>query len=244
MTLLNNQRFRIGLLLSIVSLAYVNTLSNQFTMDDELYIQQNPQVTHFTWPALLAPNHITNVFRPLTFATLALNWKLQGAHPWGFHLLNLLLHAAVTLLLYALLSALLEEITHGKTIAFLAALLFAVHPIHTEAVTSIAGRPELLAAGFLLAAWLLHLRDQPIPALLCFALALLSKESAAAFLPLVAVGDYARAKWKPPQRYAAIGAVTAIYLCLLWKVQGGRFGQHGISLLDNPLAWLPTGWRS
>jgi Tfp pilus assembly protein PilF len=105
------------------------------------------------------------------------------------------------------------------------------------------GRPELLAAGFLLAAWILHLGDWEIPALICFALALLSKESAAAFLPLVVVGDYARGKWKPPLRYAWIGGLTAIYLGLLWKVQGGRFGQPGIALLDNPLASLPTGWR-
>jgi len=127
--------------------------------------------------------------------------------------------------------------------ALVTAALFAVHPIHTEAVTSIVGRPELLAAGFLLAAWILHLRDLQIPALICFALALLSKESAASFLPLVVVGDYARGKWKPPLRYAGIAGVTAIYLGLLWKVQGGRFGQTGIALLDNPLATLPIGWR-
>src|ERR1700683_5064458 len=171
------QRLQIGLLLAVVTLVYANTLWNQFTWDDELYITTNPQVTQFSWRALLAPNRVTNVFRPFTFATFAFNWALGGAHPFAFHLVNLLLHAAVTLLLYFLLCALLEEVAHGKTIALVAATLFAVHPIHTEAVTSIVGRPELLAAGFLLAAWILHLRDRPISALLCFSLALLSKES-------------------------------------------------------------------
>jgi protein O-mannosyl-transferase len=237
------ERLRIGFLLAVVILIYSNSLWNQFTMDDELYILQNPQVTHVSWRGLLAPNAVTNVFRPLTFATLALNWTLHGAQPFGFHLLNLLLHASVTLLLYFLLGALLEGIPHRRTVAFVAAALFAVHPIHTEAVTSIVGRPELLAAGFLLAAWILHLRDREIPALACFVLALLSKESAAAFLPLVVAGDYARGKWKPPLRYARMAGLTTIYLGLLWKVQGGRFGQRGISLLDNPLAQLPAGWR-
>ena len=237
------ERLRIGFLLAVVALVYANTLWNQFTMDDELYILQNPQVTHVSWRGLLAPNPVTNVFRPLSFATLAFNWTLHGANAFGYHLLNLLLHAGVTLLLYFLLCALLEEIQHGRTVAFVAAALFAVHPIHTEAVTSIVGRPELLAAGFLLAAWLLHLRDREIPALICFALALLSKESAAAFLPLVVLGDYARGKWKLPLRYAWIAGLTAIDLGVLWKVQGGRFGQPGISLLDNPLASLPAGWR-
>ena len=237
------KRLRIGLLLATVVLVYANTLWNQFTWDDELYITTNPQVTHFSWRGLLAANGVTNVFRPLTFGSFALNWALQGAHPFGFHLLNLLLHAAVTLLFYFLLCALLDGVPHGETVALVAAALFAVHPIHTEAVTSIVGRPELLAAGFLLAAWLLHLRDLQIPALLCFALALLSKESAASFLPLVILGDYTRGKWKPPLRYTWIACATAIYLGLLWKVQGGRFGQAGIARLDNPLASLPAGWR-
>ena len=238
-----NERLRIGFLIAVVGLVYANTLLNQFALDDGLYIMRNPRVTQFSWRGLLAANRVTHVFRPLTFATLAFNWTLQGAHPLGFHLLNLLLHAAVTVLLYLLLCALLEETANGKTVALVAAALFAVHPIHTEAVASIVGRSELLAAAFLLGAWILHLRDREIPALLCFSLALLSKESAAAFLPLVLVGDYARVKWKPPVRYARIAGVTALYLGLLWKVQGGRFGQPGIARLDNPLAALPAGWR-
>jgi tetratricopeptide (TPR) repeat protein len=101
----------------------------------------------------------------------------------------------------------------------------------------------LLAAGFLLAAWLLHLHDRPILALVSFAFALLSKESAVAFLPLVLAGDYARGKLKPLHRYAWIAGVTALYIPLLWKVQGGRFGAKGVSFLDNPLASLPATWR-
>lgn len=237
------ERWRIGLLLALVAVVYGNSLWNEFTWDDELYITTNPQVTHFSWRSLLAPNHVTNVFRPLTFATFAADWRLHGGHPFWFHLLNLLLHAIVTLLLYFLLCALLKEAAPGRTIALVAAALFAVHPIHTEAVTSIVGRPELLAAGFLLGGWLLHLHDQEVPALVCFALALLSKESAAAFLPLVVIGDYVRARWKPVGRYVRLACLAAIYLAVLWEVQGGRFGQPHISLLDNPLATLPTGWR-
>ena len=79
---------------------------------------------------------------------------------------------------------------------------------------------------------------------LSFALALLSKESAVeTFLPLVLLGDYATGRWKPRLRYAWIAGVTLLYLGLLWKVQGGRFGQASISLMDNPLASLSAGWR-
>ena len=237
------ESLRIGLLLAAVALVYGNTLRNEFTMDDGIYILRNPQVTNASVRGLFAGNKASNVFRPVTFATFALNWRLGGARPLGFHLFNLMLHAGASLLLYLLLEALLGASPPARAVAFAAALVFAVHPLHTEAVSSAVGRAELLAAGFLFAAWILHLSDQQIPALICFVLALLSKESAVIFLPLVLVGDYARGKWKPNLRYALIAGVTLVYLGLLWKVQGGRFGQITISQLDNPLAVVSARWR-
>jgi Tfp pilus assembly protein PilF len=234
---------RIVLLLAVVALIYGNTLRNEFTMDDGIYVLRNSQVTQASVQGLFAANKLTNVFRPVTFATLALNWRLGGARPFGFHLFNLILHACVTWLLFLLLDELLGASPQAKIVAFAAALIFAVHPLHTEAVASISGRAELLAAGFLFAAWILHLNDQQIPALICFVLALLSKESAVVFLPLLLVGDYARGKWKPILRYALFAGITLLYLGLLWKVQGRRFGQVTIAQLDNPLAVIPPQWR-
>ncbi len=232
----------IALLVVLVALVYANTLGNEFTMDDGLYVLQNPQVTSASVSGLFTPHKASNVFRPLTIATFAVNWALGGDQPFGYHLLNLLLHAGATLLLYVLVEKLLEDSTSGRTVASATAIVFAVHPIHTEAVASIAGRAELLAAGFLFGAWILHLNDEPA-ALICFVLALLSKESAVIFLPLVAAGDYARGKWKPGPRYGWLAGVTAVYLGLLWTVQGGRFGPGRISRLDNPLASLSPVWR-
>ena len=105
------------------------------------------------------------------------------------------------------------------------------------------GRAELLAAGFLFAGWILHLRDRPIASFACFALALLSKESAVAFFPLVLAGDYASGKWKPRLRYVFAVSLTLLYIGLFWKVQGGHFGPVEIPNADNPLAHLPAGWR-
>jgi Flp pilus assembly protein TadD len=234
---------RIGLLLAVVALVYGNTLRNRFTMDDGVYVLRNQQVTNVSAHALFGANKTSNVFRPVTFASFALNWRLAGIRPLGFHLFNLILHAAATWLLYLLLQALAGASAPARAVAFVAALIFAVHPLHSEAVSSVVGRAEVLAAGFLFAAWILHLNDQQIPALICFVLALLSKESAAIFLPLVLVGDYARGQWKPHLRYASLAGVTLLYLGVLWKVQGGRFGQMTISQLDNPLAVIPARWR-
>ena len=68
-----------------------------------------------------------------------------------------------TLLFYLLLLEIFGTSPPAKTTALVTACLFAVHPIHTEAVASVVGRSELLAAGFLFAAWILHLRDLEIP---------------------------------------------------------------------------------
>jgi protein O-mannosyl-transferase len=236
-------RLLAGLLLAAAVLVYGNTLVNQFVLDDELYITRNAQVVDPTLRNLFSANPYSNVFRPVTFATLALNWEIQGANPISYHLVNLLLHACVSWLLYILLQELLGSYPEAKTIAFVAALLYAVHPIHTEAVAWAVGRAELLAAGFLFAGWILHLQDQTFGSLVCFALAMLSKESAVAFFPLVLLGDYATGKWKPRLRYALAGGLGLLYLGVLRKVQGGHFGQNGISMIDNPLASLPAGWR-
>jgi protein O-mannosyl-transferase len=237
------ERLLVGLLLAAVVLSYANTLGNQFVLDDELYIMSNAQVTSPTLSLLFSPNPVSSVYRPLAFASLALSWALSGTEPFAYHLLNLLLHAGVTWLLYILLRELLVARPEGKTVAFAAALLFAVHPIHTEAVAWVVGRAELLAAGFLFAGWILHLRDRPIASLACFALAMLSKESAVAFLPLVVVGDYAMGKWKRPLRYALAAGITFLYLALVWKAEGGRFGPADIAVADNPLVHLPATWR-
>jgi len=183
------ERLLVGLLLAAVLLVYGNTLVNQFAMDDELYILRNAQVVDPSLHRLFSPNPVSAVFRPVAFATLALNWALGTAEPFGYHLVNLILHAGATWLLFILLQELLGSSPEGQTAAFVAALLYAVHPIHTEAVAWAVGRAELLAAGFLFAGWILHLRDRPIASLACFALAMLSKESAVAFFSLVILGD-------------------------------------------------------
>ena len=237
------QRWYILVLVLAAIAVYANTLRNDFTEDDELYILYNRAVQSFSPHGLFLPNQFTSVFRPLTFATLALNWRTGGPHPLGYHLANVLLNAAAALLLYLFLRKLLEGQTHERLLAAVAALLFAVHPLHTEAVASVVGRAELLAAAFWFAAWLLHLRDRPLLAALCFGLALLSKESAVAFLPLALIGDYALRQRKPLRRYGLYAALTAVYLAVSWKVHGGRFGPAAVSFLDNPLASFPAVLR-
>lgn len=233
----------IWILVGVSVAVYSNTLANLFAMDDGLYILENPTVTEPTLHKFFQTNGFSNVFRPVTFATLAANYRTSREHPIGYHATNILLEAAVPVLLYFLLTVLLEPLEGAANIAFAAALIFAVHPIHTEAVASAANRSEILAAGFVFAAWLLHLKGRPWTALACFVAALLSKESAVVFLPLIIVADYVRGNWKPISRYATLAGTTLLYIGVLWKVKGGHLGNQDTVFLDNPLMHLPPTLR-
>src|SRR3974390_2806264 len=123
------ERTRIAILLVLAALIYGNTLTNGFALDDGIYVVRNSAVTHFSVPAIFQPNKDSNVFRPVTFATFALNWAVGRGHAWGYHALNLLLHALVTLLFYLVLRKLLEVYENADIVAWVAALLFAVPPI-------------------------------------------------------------------------------------------------------------------
>ena len=92
-------------------------------------------------------------YRPLTVLTFRLNYLVHELAPLGYHLVNLCLHTAVSLLYHSLCCSLLS-----RPAAALAALLFAVHPVHTEAVTGVVGRAELLASLFFLYALLRYQR--------------------------------------------------------------------------------------
>lgn len=237
------ERWRIGLLLAVCVLVYGNCVRNGFTFDDHSYVLGNTAVKSGSVAQLFVPTKANNMLRPFTFATFQLEWAAWGPRPLPYHVVNLLLHALITVLLYMLFLKLLESLPQAETIAFAAALLYAVHPIHTEVVASIVGRAELLAVAFLLGAWILHLRDRPILGLVCLLLAMMSKESAICFLALALAGDYARGKLKSIWRYVSILTVTVLFLAVFWKLKGNRFGQLSVSFLDNPLANLPAKWR-
>lgn len=133
------------------------------------------------------PGRFNAYYRPLVNLSLVANYHLGGARPFGYHLVNGLLHAGNCLLVYALLQAL--KMKRGA--ALLAALIFAVHPVCVASVAWIPGRNDLLLTGFALGACLLLTQSALRPSawaksghLGCFSAALLCKETAVC-LPLV-----------------------------------------------------------
>lgn len=163
------------LLAGAVLLAYANALGGSFQFDDYNVIADNPAVQ--SWHAWLAS---MPGIRPLLKLSYLLNWRSGWGAP-GFHLINLLCHLGSTLLVYALGRRLLGG-PHAGAIALTVALLFALHPAQTEAVTYICGRSSALMGLFYLGAALAYFDTRPLSRLLLspllFVLALLSKETA------------------------------------------------------------------
>jgi len=140
-------------------LAYANSLGGPFVFDDVPSIVDNPALRSLwpPWP-LLAPGAVpglTTSGRPLVTASFALNFAFGGTAVWGYHAANLLIHVLAALLLYGLTRRTLEglgrEPPEAAALAFCAALLWAVHPLQTGAVTYVVQRAEsLMALLFLL----------------------------------------------------------------------------------------------
>ncbi len=220
------------LLMVLAVLCYVNTLGNSFVYDDSQQILRNPYVKswHYlpqifgstVWSFVGAAG-MTNYYRPLmTFSYLVL-WQIFGELPFGFHLFNVVLNAAVVIMVFRAGQALFQD----RRIASLSAVLFAVHPVHTETASWIAGVPDLEATLFLLLAfWLFaetnenNWRRQAAIAG-SFALALLSKEPALMLAPLVVVFEHfvrrgnERVSFKRKiVRYAPLCLMAPAYLLL------------------------------
>lgn len=140
---------------------YWNSLECDFVFDDITAIVDNrdlrPHVpvknlfANDFWGTPMSKEQSHKSYRPLTVLTFRWNYWLGQTDPVGYHLVNVLLHAAVTVLYYNVCRQLVSAL-----VAFIAATLFALHPIHTEAVTGVVGRAELLASLFYLSAVLTY----------------------------------------------------------------------------------------
>jgi Flp pilus assembly protein TadD len=165
-------------------------------------------------------------------ASFALNYALGGLVPWGYHLLNVLLHGVNGLLVYELT----RRYTGRRPLSLFTALLFVAHPVHTEAVSYVAGRPELLATAFLLLAWIASLdraqRRSAYPlSLLSFLAALLSKESAIVLPAILALADWCAGPRESRSRWPSLLSGYSGHLAVAGLYLGARIlvlGQLGV----------------
>ncbi|MGB0930656.1 MAG: tetratricopeptide repeat protein [Chitinophagales bacterium] len=188
-----NRQINQWLIFSIIVtfIAYLPSLSNGITYwDDNMYVTENPMIFGFGSENLKAifTQPIAGNYHPVTMLSLALNYQFSGINPFGYHLVNLLLH----LLNVGLVFYFVWLLSKGKKwVAFITAILFGIHPMHVESVAWIAERKDVLYAFFFLPSLIAYIRyikthkwSYFVVGLLLFTLALFSKP-AAIILPLM-----------------------------------------------------------
>ena len=202
-----------------------------------LHVQSLGQLLHIWQSGYWPDNRGLELYRPVAQTIWALLWAAGGgSHPAVFHAMGLAFGLAVVLLLYRFLLM----VDTPPRVAFLTAGLFALFPIHTDATTSVVGSAELMAAAFGLGAVILYYQKRPIAAIALFALAVFSKESAAAFAALPLAFPAKRPRWRDSWQ-PACGAAAVIATALIAHNALSRSSQ--IPAIDNPTALVLAGQR-
>jgi len=231
------------LLVLLTVAAYAPALSAGFVWDDFDYVVHNP---HLRSPEGLSriwtEPGATRQYYPLVFTSFWLERRLWGEQPMGYHLVNILLHAANALLVWAILTRL------GVPGAVLAAALFALHPVHAESVAWISERKNTLSALFYLLSALAWFRYSPpeadgparnrwpwaAAAFGLFLLALWSKTVTAslpAALVLVLAWRRGRVPWRDALHLAplaALGAILAAHTGIMERYWVGARGTEWV----------------
>jgi tetratricopeptide (TPR) repeat protein len=200
------------LMVIIIGLAYANSLFNSFVWDDFLVIVDNNFIKSWkNFPLIFSNSYLSpfikkgccffvdtsfgsgeTSYRPVVTLSYFLDYALWKLNPFGYHLTNLILHIINALLLYLLTNLIIKN----KKVALLGSLLFALHPVNSEAVNVISFREDLLTFLFYISSFILYLNLNNyarakriyfyIFSLALFCLALFSKETAVT-LPLVLI---------------------------------------------------------
>ncbi len=246
------------LLLLAPILLYIDSVTFGFVLDDKIVIEENHYVQQgvagfgkiLTTESLAGyigghPNLVAGSrYRPLSMLTFALEHELYGSKPGMSHLINVLLYALTILALFRFFAASVPENDRQPwyfRLPFLAALLFALHPLHSEVVANIKGRDEILALLFALMTLLLTYRYIETARLrflgwsgAAFLLALLAKENAITFLAVVPISVFIFTCARPRMLAIAMTplAISALLFLLLRYQAVGFFGLGDDAQLD------------
>jgi hypothetical protein len=213
--------------IGVVAVAvYLGALSTGFTGDDYFILARLKHLGGLADPLAYFAFGFFDYYRPIAFLSHAMDWQIWGAHAFGFHLTNVLLHAANSILVFVLGKRLTD-----RAGAEVAALLFALHPASHEVVYWMAARFDLLATFFSLVAVLCLRHDRTrlyAIGVVAFALALLSKESALSVLVIAPAYDVivARRDWRAVGRRLAPLVLVAVAYAIL-RSQGANLAAAG-----------------
>ncbi len=254
---------------ALATLIYANSILNDFAYDDLHIISENTDihtlgtlpkaVTEPYWPGEFGKQ--LGLWRPVTTVYLGLQYAVSGENPTLYHVANVLGHAAVSILVVLLLTELMS-----LPAAFVGGLLFAVHPVHVEAVSNVIGVAEIMSALLFLWACLVHVRGptetrwpRAIVIALLYGLAVGAKEGAITLPGVIFLLDaarrrlgfaelraYVRERWR---LYLALSVMAGALLFERFRILGSiahPFGPLGADILQQvPKIWtLGTIWAN
>ncbi len=262
-----NQRLLLIVLFAFSVLLYANTLGHDYSQDDAIVIYDNEFTTQGVAgiPDILKYDTFRGFFkeegkdklvsggryRPLTLVMFALEWQFFGSNPFIGHLVNILLFGLTSVLLFLTI----KQLTKGMRmagfstfVALVATVLFAAHPVHTEAVANIKGRDEIVSLLGSLAALYFCMRAYReknqllnLYGVVCFFLALFSKENAITFLAVIpmALAFFTKSNLsKTAILTAPYIAAAVVFLMIRGAVIGWDLGDPPQELMNNPfLKW-------
>ena len=260
-SLISTQRARTlsgGLLILLACiLAYAPVLHGKFLWDDLYLVGSNPffKSPRFVFEVFrhwLFIDSFSRYYRPVQNLSYMIDYAIWNRDQFGYHLSNILFHAASAFLLFLVIRRCLRAMPPGnasplfiEAASFSVGLIWAVHPVHNAAVAYVAGRADSIAMMFALAAWLLFLDENPgwrhmaalILAPICIVLALGAKEIAFVWIALFAIYLFAFERGLPLRaKFITVGSLLAAFAVYLWlrHLPGPRAAQ-----LAPPPAPLP-----
>lgn len=236
---MSDVRIQAAAIVVLVVIAYANALDSSFHFDDSAI---------FTNPSIVSPGFGWDLFRleqtrPLTYLTFHWNFLAGGQNPVLYHWINLLLHAANSILVLAVARRYLPPFP-----AACAALVFALHPIQTESVTYVFARSTLLCTHFALWTTWLFMRGKYLGSALLFAVSLLAKEETIAlpgFLLLLELFERRRPKtgfFAILFGLAALAASRLFYLIVAAPLAPGVGRVRGVSTGEYLLTQFRVLW--
>ncbi|XP_055917100.1 protein O-mannosyl-transferase Tmtc3 [Eupeodes corollae] len=168
MPMLMNNFYQFVAIVSVCTLCYYNSASCDLVFDDISAVKDNKDLRPSTplkniflndfWGTPMRKEQSHKSYRPLTVLTFRWNYLIHQLEPAGYHVVNVILHVIVCILFKRACKKLWVGVVGGggQKMSFVSSLLFAVHPVHTEAVTGVVGRAELLSSIFFLGAFLCY----------------------------------------------------------------------------------------
>jgi tetratricopeptide (TPR) repeat protein len=216
-------RWLFPLLVLVVGIAaFAQTYRAGFTWDDEWLILTNPRIADPTYIKYMRFGR--KLWRPVRRITFMLDYRLYGPkHPEGFHVSNMLMEGAVCLALYFFLL----RLTGKRRLSLVTTLLFALHPIHVEAIANISHRKEPLSLLFYLLGFIAYLKAQSedppagLVARLARRLGLLGDEAAVTAIRIEYM-VYAFLAYLIGMLSKEVGAVMLPVLIVVWELLRSR----------------------